>query len=96
MQLGNDEVREAAMEARLVLTDLELERAVKFINNFLSMLDRFKELDLKDVESFRFAEPARCPLREDEVLPFPNVEEMLAESEHRSGALIRVPRIMGE
>ena len=52
MKLSNDEVREIALEARLTLDDAELEKAARYINNFLSMLDRFKELDLKEVEPF--------------------------------------------
>ena len=96
MKLGNDEVREIAAEARLVLTDPELDKAVRYINNFLELLGRFKELDLKNVEPFCFAEASACPLREDEVKPFGGVEEILAESEHRSGSYIKVPRIMGE
>lgn len=47
MKLGNDDVRAIASEARLSLTDSELAGAVRYINNFLEMVDRFKELDLK-------------------------------------------------
>ena len=96
MKLSNDAVRDIASEARLALTDVELERAVHYINNFLGMLDCFKELDLTGVEPFCFAETSECPLREDTVKPFPDVDEMLTESAHRSGDYIRAPRIMGE
>ena len=41
MKLSNDEVREIALEARLTLDDAELEKAARYINNFLSMLDHF-------------------------------------------------------
>ena len=96
MKLSNDEVREIALEARLTLDDAELEKAARYINNFLSMLDRFKELDLKEVEPFCFAEKTECPLREDVLTPFGDVKAILAEGPHRVGDYFKVPRIMEE
>ena len=95
MKLGDDDVRAIASEARLSLTDDELKSAVRFINDFLDMADRFEELDLKNVEPFCFAESAECPLREDRPEPFGRVPEILAG---RAGAdsLFKVPRIMEE
>lgn len=96
MSLGNDEVRDIALEARLDLMDEELEKAVRYINNFLDMLDRFRELDLKDVEPFSFAEAIECPLREDVLAPFADRDEILKEGRHVEGDYFRVPRIMEE
>ena len=96
MRLGNDEVRDVALEARLILTDDELARAVRYINDFLDMLDRFKELDLKDVEPFSFAEAIECPLREDVLAPFADRDEILGEGRHVEGNYFKVPRIMEE
>ncbi len=94
--LTSEEVNSIALESRLVLTDNELVGAVRYINNFLNMLDRFKELDLKDVEPFSFAEALECPLREDTVIQFPQTQAILDESEHVDGAYFKVPRIMEE
>ena len=96
MKLNSEEVNEIALESRLVLTEQELAGAVRYINNFLNMLDRFKELDLKDVEPFSFAEALECPLRDDEVIPFTNTQAILDESEHVYGSYFKVPRIMEE
>ncbi len=96
MKLENDEVRAIAAEARLSLTDAELAGAVCYINNFLEMVDRFRELDLKDVEPFSFAEVSECPLREDVSSIFRETDEILAERPDRMGSLFMVPRIMGE
>ena len=85
-----------AIESRLLLNEAELEGAVRYINNFLDMLDRFKELDLKDVEPFSFAEALECPLRDDVVTAFPDTEAILHESEHVDGSYFKVPRIMEE
>ena len=90
------EVREIALESRLVLTDEELDGAVRYINDFLDMLDRFGELDLKDVEPFSFAETIECPLREDNVTPFNNRDEILGESAHVEAGYFKVPRIVAE
>ena len=96
MKLSSEEVNEIALESRLVLSEQELDGAVRYINNFLDMLDRFKELDLKDVEPFSFAEAIECPLRDDSVVEFKNVEAILRESEHVDGPYFKVPRIMEE
>ena len=96
MKLNSEEVNEIALESRLVLTEQELAGAVRYINNFLNMLDRFKELDLKDVEPFSFAEALECPLRDDDVIPFTNTQAILDESEHVDGSYFKVPRIMEE
>ena len=96
MGLSGDEVREIALESRLVLNDEELDGAVRYINDFLEMLDRFRELDLKDVEPFSFAEAIECPLREDEVISFPNRDDILRESAHVESDYFKVPRIIEE
>lgn len=96
MKLTSEQVNDIALESRLLLTEQELTGAVRYINNFLDMLDCFKELDLKDVEPFSFAEAIACPLRSDEVSQFPYTEEILHESQHVDGAYFKVPRIMEE
>ena len=97
MKLDNDKVRAIATEARLSLTDVELAGAVRYIDNFLGMLDRFKELDLKGVEPFCFVEARECPLREDIPAVFDRMGEIVAERmDSRYGAFFKVPRIMEE
>lgn len=96
MKLSDDEVRGIASEARLSLTDKELTGAVDYINNFLDMLDRFRELDLKAVRPFCFAEACQCPLREDEPQMFCATGAILAERPDRAGSFFKVPRIMEE
>ncbi len=96
MKLTSEEVNSIALESRLVLSEQELAGAVRYINNFLDMLDRFKELDLKDVEPFSFAEALECPLRDDTVVKFNNAGAILNESEHVDGPYFKVPRIMEE
>lgn len=93
-KISDEEVREIALESRLVLSDEELLSASLYINEFLDMLDRFKELDLKDVEPFSFAEAIECPLREDIAAPFENRDGILKESAHVEGDYFKVPRIM--
>ena len=94
MKLTSEEVNSIALESRLILNESELDRAVLYINNFLDMLDIFRELDLKDVEPFSFAEVLECPLREDKIIPFADTEAILHESAHVDGAYFKVPRIM--
>lgn len=96
MKLTSEQVNDIALESRLLLTEQELAGAVRYINNFLDMLDRFKELDLTNVEPFSFAEVLACPLRDDKVIPFTNSEAILHESEHVDGNFFKVPRIMEE
>ena len=92
MKLGSDNVRAIASEARLSLTDAELDGAARFMNSFMDMADKFKELDLQNVEPFYFAEA--CPLREDKPEQFAGIPEILAD--RAEGAYFKVPRIMEE
>ena len=96
MKLSREEVNDIALESRLLLTGKELDGAVKYINNFLDILDSFRELDLTNVEPFSFAEAIECPLREDKVIAFKDTEAILHESEHVDGSYFKVPRIMEE
>lgn len=96
MKLTSEQVNDIAIESRLLLTEQELAGATRYINNFLDILDSFKELDLTDVEPFSFAEVLECPLREDKVSAFPDTELILHESEHVDGSYFKVPRIMEE
>jgi aspartyl-tRNA(Asn)/glutamyl-tRNA(Gln) amidotransferase subunit C len=96
LKLGCDEVRAIAAEARLSLTDDELTKAVNYIGNFLDMVDRFKELDLKGVEPFCFAETTECPLREDDPRAFERIPEILAGRAGGEGSFFKVPRIVEE
>ena len=96
MKLSREEVNDIALESRLLLTEKELDGAVKYINNFLDILDSFKELDLTNVEPFSFAEALECPLREDKVNAFTNTQGIFNESEHVDGRYFKVPRIMEE
>ena len=96
MKLTSEQVNDIAIESRLLLTEQELDGATRYINNFLDILDSFKELDLTDVEPFSFAEVLECPLREDKVAAFPDAEAILHESEHVDGSYFKVPRIMEE
>jgi aspartyl-tRNA(Asn)/glutamyl-tRNA(Gln) amidotransferase subunit C len=96
MKLSDDEVNAIAAEARLSLTEGELAGAVRYINNFLDMVDRFKELDLTKVEPFCFAETNVCPLREDVPEAFLSTEEILGDRADSTGTFFKVPRIMEE
>ena len=96
MKLSGDEVRAIALEARLLLTDAELPGVVGYMNNFLDMLNRFEELDLKNVEPFCFAEAQSCPLREDVPETFQNMDGILSARPDRVGSFFKVPRIMEE
>jgi Asp-tRNA(Asn)/Glu-tRNA(Gln) amidotransferase C subunit len=60
------------------------------------MVDRFKELDLKDVEPFGFAEAPECPLRDDVPSAFEGMEDILAGRADFETSFFKVPRIMEE
>ena len=95
MNLSDDDVRAIATEARLSLTDEEPVGAARYINSFLGMLDRLKELDLKDVAPFSFSEAHDCPLRDDVPADFERIGEILNDRADFETSCFKVPRIMG-
>ena len=96
MKLGDDDVRAIAAEARLSLTEEELAGAVRYVNHFFEMANRFKELDLKDVEPFEFADAPECPLRDDVPAEFGKMSDILADHGDLETSCFKVPRIMEE
>jgi aspartyl-tRNA(Asn)/glutamyl-tRNA(Gln) amidotransferase subunit C len=69
MALTPDEVRKVALLARLELTDEEVERQMRHINELLERFQALQEVDVTGVEPTSHSFPVYNVLREDAARP---------------------------
>ena len=96
MAITPEEINALAAEARLNITREELPEVTKYLNNFLTVVERLNGLDLNDVPLFDFAEGNSCPMREDEIVKYPHRDDILAAAPGRDGDFYRAARILEE
>ena len=95
MPITPEEIQNLAAEARLKITREELPEVTKYLNNFLSVVERLNGLELDDAPLFGF-DDASCPMRDDEVVKYPRGDDILAAAPDRDGNFYRAARILEE
>jgi aspartyl-tRNA(Asn)/glutamyl-tRNA(Gln) amidotransferase subunit C len=94
MPITPEEIHILAAEAKLKITQEEMPYLLKYLNNFLTELERMNELELEDVHLFGFTEADSCHMREDNIVEFPFRGDILAAAPDREGDYFRVARIL--
>lgn len=94
MALERKDVEHVAHLARLHLTEEELGRFHKQLDNILQYVEKLNEADTSGVEPLAHAAPAGNVFREDEVKPSLERSAALAEAPDSDGYVFRVPRII--
>lgn len=89
-----EDVEHVARLARLSLTDGEKARLRQELDAILAYVDALRALDTEGVEPTAHVLPVVNVMREDEPRPCLPAETMLANAPDRSGAFVRVPRII--
>lgn len=89
-----EDVEHVARLARLSLTDAETARLRDELDAILAYVDVLRALDTEGVEPTAHVLPVVNVMREDEPRPCLPAETMLANAPDRSGAFVRVPRII--
>jgi aspartyl-tRNA(Asn)/glutamyl-tRNA(Gln) amidotransferase subunit C len=92
--LEHVDVSYVANLARLALTDEEVEQFQGELDAVVAYIHKLNELDLDGVEPMSHPRPRQNVLREDEPVPGPGRDAMLANAPARVGDLIRVPQMM--
>ena len=88
------DVEHVAKLARLGLSEEEKKLFAEQLSAILEFADNLKKLDTTDVPPTAHAIPMKNVLREDEVDPCPNANEILANAPEEETHMFRVPRIM--
>lgn len=92
--IGDQDVEHVARLARLALTDGEKARMREQLGRILDYIDKLKQIDVDGVEPTSHAVPMLNVMRDDEVEPCLDREQMMANAPDRVGELFRVPRII--
>jgi len=93
MSLSTDQVKHIAKLARLSLSDLEIEKYSKDLNQILAYVEQLQELDTQDVEPMLGAVQNQKALREDIVINSGLQEKMLANAPDSEDTAIKVPQM---
>jgi len=93
MSLSIDQVKHIAKLARLSLSDLEIEKYSKDLNQILAYVEQLQELDTQGVEPMLGAVQNQKALREDIVIDSGLQEKMLANAPDSEETAIKVPQM---
>jgi aspartyl-tRNA(Asn)/glutamyl-tRNA(Gln) amidotransferase subunit C len=93
-RITRDEVEHVARLARLELTDDEVERFGEQLGVILEHAQDIAELQVDDVPPTAHPVPMANVLRDDDVRPGLDRDEVLAEAPAAEGGRFRVPRIL--
>lgn len=95
-RISREQVAHVARLARLQLTDAELEEFTGQLGAVLAHAQDVESLDLADVPPTTHPYPLQNVLRDDEVRPTLDRDEVLAEAPAAEDGRFRVPPVLGE
>lgn len=93
MTLSKDQVKHIAKLARLTLTEDEIEKYSKDLNQILAYVEQLQELDTKGVEPMYGAVQHQKSFRQDQALDSGLQELMLANAPDSEDTAIKVPQM---
>ena len=94
MSITREEVEHVAYLARLGLTDEEKGRLAEQLSNILDAMRAIDRLDTSAIPPTAQVIPLRSVMREDEVRPSFDREEILRNAPRRSGDFFLVPAVL--
>jgi aspartyl-tRNA(Asn)/glutamyl-tRNA(Gln) amidotransferase subunit C len=94
MTIDREEVRKVANLARLNITEAEEAEFTTQLNSILEYFDQLSELDTTDVPPTTRAIETSNITRRDELIPFPDKEDLLKAAPEQQGDFFRVPKII--
>ncbi|MGI5880752.1 MAG: Asp-tRNA(Asn)/Glu-tRNA(Gln) amidotransferase subunit GatC [Syntrophomonadaceae bacterium] len=94
MALTIKEVEHLAILSRIALTDEEKELFAGQMSDILKYADKLNQLNTDNIEPMVYILPALNVFREDEVIPAPPREELLANASVAEDGYFKVPKIL--
>jgi aspartyl-tRNA(Asn)/glutamyl-tRNA(Gln) amidotransferase subunit C len=95
-RLTSDEVAHVARLARLTITPDELELFTSQLGKILDHANQMASLDLDGIEPTPHPYPLRNVMREDELVPTLDRDEVLAAAPSAQDGMFRVPPVLGD
>lgn len=92
--ISRQDVEHVARLSRLALSDTEIERMREQLSGILAYIDALRALDTAGVEPTSHAVPMVNVMRADQNSPCLSQDEALVNAPERSGAYVRVPKII--
>lgn len=91
--IGKEDVKHVAKLARLELTEEEIEKYSKQLDEIIKHVEQMNEVDTTGVEPMPHPIPVYNVMREDEVKYEQTKEEMMANAPFEEDGFFRVPKI---
>ena len=93
-EISSDEVRHLALLCRVAMTDDDVELMRDQMSNILSNISILNEVDTEGVEPTGHSVDLVSVMREDEVAPSTDIEEILSNAPTLEGDFIRVRAVL--
>lgn len=91
--IGKEDVKHVAKLARLELTEKEIEKYSKQLDEIIKYVEQMNEVDTTGVEPMPHPIPVYNVMREDEVKYEQTKEELMANAPFEEDGFFRVPKI---
>ena len=93
-QISSDEVRHLALLCRVAMSEDDVELMRDQMSNILGNISVLNQVDTEGVEPTGHSVDLVSVMREDEVQPSTNIEDILANAPTREGDFIRVRAVL--
>ena len=93
-QISSDEVRHLALLCRIAMTDDDVELMQEQMSNILSNISILNRVDTEGVEPTGHSVDLVSVMRDDEVEPSADIEDILANAPTREGDFIRIRAVL--
>ncbi len=94
MKISHEEIRDIAHEARLDPKEEEIEKLSLQLGRVLSYLEKINEIRTDDVSPITHVLELQNVMREDEIKPSLNLEEVLSNAPSVEGDYFRAPKVI--
>ena len=91
--ISTDDVKHVAKLARLELTDEEIDKYSKQLDDILKYVEQMNEVDTTGIEPMPHAIPVYNVMREDVVKYEQTKQELMANAPYEEDGFFRVPKI---
>ena len=94
--MGIDEktIKKIAQLARIRIGDNDINELQNDLNRIVGFVDKMSEVNIEEVEEFRFGEISLSEMRADEALEENNPEQILSNTKNKKEDFFVVPKIV--